>query len=168
MRRENGRKLQGGRDAAGSSPSRPEAPMELSTLRAAAGAGRVVLGAQSWGLPGDRESPCWEGPQETRHCGTLRDQGLLSSCPWGPWALPAQPGGHPHSSTSACLMRTPLCIWPPYGAGALGVGRRGGHIWLGKSEDAHGASDPQGRVSEPLKHQATCGQHLCAAPWNGG
>lgn len=50
-------------------------------------------------------------------------------------------------------MLTQLHIWPPYGAGTL---RGGGHIWLGKSKDPQGAGDPWGRVTESLKHHATC------------
>ena len=56
-----------------------------------------------------------------------------------------QADSHGASSTSGLHMELAL----PGGPG-------GGHIWLGKSEDPQGASDPQGRVSEPLIHHATC------------
>lgn len=98
---------------------------------------------------------------------------FMLSCPWGPPALPAQPGGH-HIPRPRLTHADPAphlaSIWGWYSRGGRGKVTSGREIG-----GPQGASDPQGRVSEPLKHMtraagwsASCPPELQAALWGVG
>lgn len=110
----------------------------------------------------DRDSLCWGGWRGPGQRSTLRDQGPFRQAVTGALGpslsnlvvtrIPRpRPDSRGPSSTSGLQMGLALWGW---GRGEVTSG------W-GNRRIPRGASDPQGRVSEPLKHHATCCRLVC-------